>query len=86
MQPLQIRRFRRDGPKPRNRITFPGGPNGMSQSLQRGFEGIAREIRRIHGAQQMRPRASPMRTSRHFSSGDFRATVTLSLSRERVLR
>ena len=52
MQPLQMRRFRREGPKPMNRITFPGGPNGVSQSLHRGSEGRAREIRRIHGLQQ----------------------------------
>jgi hypothetical protein len=50
------------------RMTFPGGPNGVSQSLQRGSEGSDRLKRRIHGAQQMWPRASPMRTRRHFSS------------------
>jgi hypothetical protein len=72
IQPLQIRRLRRDGPNPMKRMTFPGAPNGVSQSLQRGSEGIAREIRRIQGAQQMCPRASPMSTSRHFSSCDFR--------------
>jgi hypothetical protein len=53
------------------RMTFPGGPKGVSQSLQRGSDGIAREIRRIQGAQQMWPRASPISTSRHFSSCDF---------------
>jgi hypothetical protein len=73
MQPLQMRRFRREGPNPMKRIRFPGAPKGVSQSLQRGSEGIDREIRRIHGDQQMCPRASPMSTARHFSSCDFRA-------------
>jgi uncharacterized protein YndB with AHSA1/START domain len=73
MQPLQIRRFSREGPNPMKRMTFPGGPKGVSQSLQRGSEGIFREIQRIQGAQQKCPRASPMSTSRHFSSCDFRA-------------
>jgi hypothetical protein len=57
------------------RMTFPGGPNGVSQSLQRGSEGILREIARIQGAQQMCPRASPMSTARHFSSCVLRATL-----------
>jgi hypothetical protein len=52
------------------RMTFPGGPKGLSQSLQRGSEGIDLLIRRIHGVQQMCPRASPMSTARHFSSCD----------------
>jgi hypothetical protein len=53
MQPLQIRRLIRDGPKPRNRSTLiPGRPNGVSQSLQRGSEGIARLMRRTRGFQQ----------------------------------
>jgi hypothetical protein len=46
---------------------------GVSQSLQRGSEGIERLNRRIHGVQQLCPRASPMSTARHLSSCDFRA-------------
>jgi hypothetical protein len=73
MQPLQMRRLRREGPKPMKRMRFPGGPKGVSHSLQRGSDGIFRESARIQGAQQTCPRASPMSTSRHFSSCDFRA-------------
>jgi hypothetical protein len=75
MQPLQMRRLSREGPNPMNRITFPGRPKGVSQSLQRGSEGIAREIRRIHGVQHICPRASPMSTARHFSSCDLGAKL-----------
>ena len=68
MQPLQIRRLRRDGPKPTKRRTFPGAPNGVWQSLQRGSDGIARLTRRTHGFQQKCPPISPSRTQRHSSS------------------
>src|SRR5262245_25528257 len=68
MQPLQIRRFSRDGPNPTNRRTFPGAPNGVWQSLQRGSDGIARLTRRTHGFQQKCPLVSPSRTQRHSSS------------------
>jgi hypothetical protein len=47
-----MRRLMREGPNPRKRSRFPGRPNGVSQSLQRGSEGIARLIRRTVGFQQ----------------------------------
>jgi hypothetical protein len=65
----------REGPNPMKRMMFPGGPNGVSHSLQRGSDGIFRESARIQGAQQTCPRASPISTARHFSSCVLRATL-----------
>ena len=83
MQPLQSLRVMREGPKTRKRRTFPGRPNGVSHSLQRGSEGIARLIRRTVGFQQKWPRFSPVRTRRHSSSTeifDLRLSVPASRS------
>ena len=77
MHPLQMRLLMREGPNPRKRRTLPGLPNGVSQSLQRGSEGIVRLIRLTVGFQQKCPRLSPVRTRRHSSSAE---TLALRLS------
>src|SRR5262245_59099045 len=52
------------------RITLPGGPKGVSQSLQRGSEGSDLLNLRIHGFQHTWPRLSPSSTCLHSSSCD----------------
>jgi class 3 adenylate cyclase len=70
-----MRRFRREGPNPMNRMRPPGRPKGVSQSLQRGSEGIERLNRRIH-ALEKRPGGAEIELS--FLFADVRGSTTLA--------